>query len=286
MKKIITTICMVLLIFSLTFTLVSCDISDDITENTTDTVQYTQSNTVLEKSSREVLSYFNSLVNSVKTELPSVSYTQELKIDNKTMKISKAQGDDEDSLRSFNDALPGIKDLILTDIKKKSGSVSYGDENSDVFFVKGESWSSALTVDDINSAVIKEIGDKYYITITFDDIPEQSRATLARAFELRDKATVLNSPEFAKMESYLKLNDYSVEYTGCAITATVDRLTDTLTDVTYRKTSNVSAQVKGLETFEKYGDMIVDFVLADTTSFNFVWTQSYETSPLETSEKE
>ncbi len=284
MKKTFTAICTVILIFSMTFALVSCDISGDFTENTTDTVQYTQSNTVLEKSSSEVLSYFNSLVNSVKTELPSVTFTQELKIDNKTMEIFKAQDEDEDSLRSFNDALPGIKELILTDIKKKSGSVSFGDENSDIFFVKGESWSSALTVDDIDSAVIKEIGDKYYITITFGDIPEQSRANLAKAFELRDKATVLNSPEFAKMASYLELKDYTVTYTGCTITASVDRLTDTLTDVTYSKVSDVSAQIKGLNTFEDYGDMIAKFVLADTTSFSFNWIQDYETSPLDTSD--
>lgn len=286
MKKSFTALCAVLIVFSMVFALASCDSFEDFTENTTDTVQYTQSNTVLEKSSGEVLSYFNSLANSVKVETPAVSYKQDLKVDDKSIKATKAdsaEDDSDDSLKSFNDALPGIKDLILTDIKSKSGSVEYGDESNDLFFVKGESWTSALTGEDIESAVMREVGDKYHITITFGDISEESRATLAKAFELRDKATILNSPEFAKMASYLELKDYTAEYSGCTITASVDRLTDTLTNVTYNKISNVTAQVTGLETFADYGDMTIDFVLKDTTSFNFVWTQNYETSPLDTS---
>ncbi len=284
MKKSFATFCAVLLVFSMVIALASCDFSDEIAENTTETVQYTQSNTALKKNSEEVLLYFNTLVNSVKTKTPAVSYTQELKIDNKTLKITKADGAEDDSLKSFGNALPGIKDLILTDIKKKSGSVGYGGDSNDVFFVKGESWASALTADDIDSAVIKEVGDKYYITIVFGNITEESKATLAKAFQLRDKATLLNSPEFAKISSYLEIKDYEANYSGCTITATVDRLTDTLVNVSYNKVSDISAQVTGLSTFADYGDMAIKFVLGDTTVFNFVWTQDYETSPLENSE--
>lgn len=284
MKKSFATFCAVLLVFSMVIALASCDFSDEIAENTTETVQYTQSNTALKKNSEEVLLYFNTLVNSVKTKTPAVSYTQELKIDNKTLKITKADGAEDDSLKSFGNALPGIKDLILTDIKKKSGSVGYGGDSNDVFFVKGESWASALTADDIDSAVIKEVGDKYYITIVFGNITEESKATLAKAFQLRDKATLLNSPEFAKISSYLEFKDYEANYSGCTITATVDRLTDTLVNVSYNKVSDISAQVTGLSTFADYGDMAINFVLGDTTVFNFVWAQDYETSPLEISE--
>lgn len=284
MKKSFATLCAVLLVFSMVIALASCDFSEEIEENTTDTVQYTPSNTVLKKSSEEVLLYFNTLVNSVKAKTPAVSYTQELKIDNKTLKITKADGAEDDSLKSFGNALPGLKDLILTDIKKKSGSVGYGSDSNDVFFVKGESWASALTADDIDSAVIKEVGDKYYITIVFGNITEESKATLAKAFQLRDKATMLNSPEFAKISSYLEIKDYEAKYSGCTVTATVDRLTDTLVNVSYNKVSDISAQVTGLSTFADYGDMAINFVLGDTTVFNFVWSQNYETSPLEISE--
>lgn len=282
MKKTLTALCAVLLVLSMTFALVSCSFSEDNDDETTSTVQYTQSNTVLDKSSEEVLSYFNSLVDNVKEESPAISYKQEIKISNDTIKITKADGSEDSSLDTLNDAAPGIKDLILTDIKKKTGSIDYGVENQDVFFVKGEAWASELTVDDISSATVKEIGDKYYITISFDDIPEAKRTVLAKAFELRDKATILNSSEFVKTSTYMKFNDYSVEYTGCTISATVDRLTDTLENVTYVKNSDVTADVTGQESFESYGDMLLSFVLTDTTTFDFTWTCTYETSPLDT----
>lgn len=282
MKKSFVALLAVLLIVSMTFVLSSCDISDEEIVNTTETVEHTQGKTELKKSNEEILAYFNTLVNSVKVKTPAVSYKQELKIDDKSLKITKPGGEEDKSLKSFNDALPGLKSLILTDIQKKSGSVAYGTENNEVFFVKGESWSSALTTEDISSAVMNEVGDKYYITITFDDISEDSRATLAKAFELRDKATLLTSPELAKIAEYLEIKDYNANYTGCAISATVDRLTDTLESVTYSKTSDVTASAKGLKTFEKYGDIEIGLILKDTTSFSFVWEENRETSPLDT----
>ncbi len=282
MKKAFATLCSVLLIFSLVFAFASCDISEDAAEDTTEALSYTQGSTVLGKNSEEVLTYFNTLVNGVKDQTPAVAYEQKISVDNKTIKITKPDGTEDSSFKKLNEAAPGIKDLILTDIKKKSGSVSYGDENEDVFFVKGENWSSALTVDDIQSAVMKEVGDSYLITISFGTVPESARTTLSKAFELRDKATILKASEFAKVSAYAKFNDYTVEYSGCTISATVDRLTDTLQSVSYNKISKIAADVTGLSTFAEYGDMIVNFVLNDSTSFTFTWAQEYETSPLDT----
>lgn len=282
MKKSFVALLAVLIVVSMTLALSSCELSDDGLINTTGTVEHTQGKTELKKNNEEILAYFNTLVNSVKVKTPAVSYNQELKIDNNSLKVTKPGGEEDKNLKSFNDALPGLKDLILTDIQKKSGSVAYGSENNEVFFVKGESWASALTTEDISSAVMNEVGDKYYITITFGDISEDSRATLAKAFELRDKATLLGSPEFAKIAEYLEIKDYNANYTGCAISATVDRLTDTLESVTYSKTSDVTASAKGLKTFEKYGDIEIGLILKDTTSFSFVWEENRETSPLDT----
>lgn len=282
MKKSFIALLAVLIVVSMTFTLSSCELSDDEFVHTTETVQHTEGRTELKKSNEEVLAYFNTLVNSVKTKTPAVSYKQELKVDDKSLTVTKPGGQEDKNLKSFADSLPGLKSLILTDIQKKSGSVAYGNENNEVFFVKGESWSSALTTEDISSAVMNEVGDKYYITITFDDIPEESRATLAKAFELRDKATLLNSPELAKISEYLEVKDYAAMYKGSVISATVDRLTDTLLSVAYSKTSDVKVSAKGLNTLEKHGDIEVGLILKDTTSFTFIWEENRETSPLDT----
>lgn len=285
MKKTLCSIFAVILTASMLFALSSCGGDAGATdENVTETVAYTESLTPEPQSSEEVLAYFNTLVNGVKEKTPAVNYKQELKVDNSSISITKVGEEDTSSLKSFNDAAKGIKDLILTDIKSKSGSLNYGEENDDIFFVKGENWASTLTADDIDDAYIKEVGDNYLITIEFAEIPEESKDTLAKAFELRDKDTILNSSEFAKTASYLTFNGFTMTYSGCTISATVNRFTNEISNVTYGKVVDVDASVTGLETLAEYGDMDLKFILKDTTSFNFSWTESRETSPLETAD--
>ncbi len=291
MKRIFTVAISILLVSTLLMTLTSCGSSDTQTE--TEEVQstveavYEESATSVGKTSMEVLAYFNSLVNGVKDSKPAIYYNIEKNVPNDTLKVTKKGAEDaeeiDESLNAINDAAKGIKDLMLEEIKGKSGDIAYGDDNSEMLFVSGESWASKLTADDIAYATIKEVGDVYYITIAFNDLTsEEAQDVLTKAFDLRDKEELLNSEEFEKSKDYLILNDFEVVYSGCKITATVNRLTDELVNINYYKAANVTADMTGAGSLESYGDVSVMFTLEDKAYYEINWENTLPTSPLET----
>ena len=292
MKRIISVITALVLVSTLLLALTSCGSSSETEAPqvfTTEEVVYTESATPVGKSSEEVLAYFNSLVNGVKTDMPAVSYYVEKNVPNDSLKVTKrgaeAEEEIDSSLKAINDAAKGIKDLILQDIRENSGDIAYGADNSETLFVKGESWASKLTSADIAYATLKEVGDQYYITIAFNDLTSaEAQDVLTKAFDLRDKEEILASEEFAKTKEYLELNDYDVSYSGCKITARVDRLTDRITNINYYKAANVTAYMTGAGTLESYGEVIVMFTLEDKADFNINWETDLPTSPVETAD--
>jgi len=293
MKRILTIATAILLVSALLMTLTSCGSSDNTEETeevvSTEEAVYTESATPVGKTSEEVLAYFNTLVNGVKADKPAVSYRIEKNVPNDSLKVTKqgaeAAEEIDASLNAINDAAKGIKDLILEDIKETSGNINYGEDNSENLFVKGESWATALTAEDIEYATLKEIGDTYYITIAFNDLTsEQAQDVLTKAFDLRDKEEILSSEEFAKSKEYLVLNDYDVVYSGCKITATVNRLTNEITNINYYKAANVTAYMTGAGTLESYGDVSVMFTLEDKANYDVTWDSGLPTSPVETAE--
>ena len=293
MKRIFTIATAILLVSALLMTFTSCGSSDtdeDVVEvYSTEEAVYTESAVPVGKTSDEVLSYFNSLVNSVKLDKPGVSYRIEKNVPNDSLKVTKQGAENAEeidaSLNAINDAAKGIKDLILEDIKETSGNINFGDDSSESLFVKGESWASKLTAEDIDYATLQEIGDKYFITIAFNDLTsEEAQDVLTKAFDLRDKEEILASEEFAKSKEYLVLNDYDVVYSGCKITATVDRLTNEITNINYYKAANVTAYMTGAGTLESYGDVSVMFTLEDKANYDITWESGLPTSPVETAE--
>lgn len=288
MKKISLLAAAVLLISSLLFCFSACSSDGSEIEDSTAAYSYVDSATPAKTSSEEVLHYFNELVNKIKSEKPAVSYNIEKNIPNDSIRVTKKgaeQSEETDSsLDAINDSAKGLKDLVLENIKKTKGNIAYGEENSDILFVKGESWASKLTENDIKYASMKEVGDNYYITIAFNDLTSaEAQEVLTKAFDLRDKDDILNSAELAKTNAYLKLNDYDVVYSGCTITATVNRFTDELTNVYYYKAANVTADMTGNGTLANYGDVSVMFKLEDKANFDITWENGYPTSPLDTS---
>ena len=293
MKRIFTIATAILLVSALLMTLTSCGGSDTADETvevySTEEAEYTQSAVTVGKTSEEVLAYFNSLVNGVKADKPIVNYNIEKNVPNGSLKVTKQGAEDaeeiDDSLKAINDAAKGVKDLILEDIRGNSGTINFGDDNSEMLLVKGESWASELTAEDIDYAELKEIGDQYFITIAFNDLTsEEAQNVLTQAFDLRDKEEILASEEFAKTKEYLVLNDYDVVYSGCKITATVDRLTNEITNINFFKAANVTAYMTGAGTLESYGDVSVMFTLEDKANYDITWDSGLPTSPVETAE--
>lgn len=291
MKKIISIMLSLVLVCTLFTMLTACGSTETVEEETQATVpyEYEESLTVVNNTTADVLNYFNSLVEGVRRDMPAISYRIEKNIPNDSLKVTKTGEEDaeemDEAYKAINDAAKGIKDLILEDIKKESGDISYGEDNTEMIFVKGEEWASKLSVSDIESASIKEVGDCYYITINFADLTgKEAGEALNKAFNLRDKDEILASEEFKKTADYLKLNDYDVVYSGCRITATVNRFTNEITNLNYLKSSCVTAFMTGINTLESYGDVSVMFTLEDNANYDITWENPNPTSPLETTE--
>ncbi len=299
MKRILTMLIAIALVASLLFALAACGSSDkkgkdgatEATEETevflTESAVYTESLVPVGNTSEEVLNYFNAVVNGVKEQRPAMWYRYEKNVPDDSLKVTKTgeeQAEEIDSsLSSINKAAKGVKDMILTDIKKSEGYVALGDDNTEYLFSKGESWTSKLTIEDIDYAEIKEVGDNYIITIALNDtLKGEDTSSLRKIFDLRDKEAVLNSAEFKKTETYLKFNDYDVDYVDCKITATINRLTGEITNLNYYKAANVVAYMTGADTYEQYGDISVMFKLEDKSNFDFKWESEFPTSPLDT----
>lgn len=188
MKKISLLAAAVLLISSLLFCFSACSSDESEIEDSTAAYSYVDSATPAKTSSEEVLHYFNELVNKIKSEKPAVSYNIEKNIPNDSIRVTKKgaeQSEETDSsLDAINDSAKGLKDLVLENIKKTKGNIAYGEENSDILFVKGESWASKLTENDIKYAFMKEVGDNYYITIAFNDLTSaEAQEVLTKAFD-------------------------------------------------------------------------------------------------------
>ncbi len=281
----------IMLVGAMLFSFASCGGSDGETEESdvfvTDEAVYEESLTPVANTSAEVLDYFNTIVNGVKAEKPKMYYKYEKNVPDDSLNITKTGAEDaeeaDESLAGLNKSAAGVKDMILKNIKKTEGEVAMGADNTEYLFAKGEPWASKLTVSDIDYAEIKEVGDNYYITIAFDKVDADGDTTsLSKAFDLRDKDEILASEEFAKTSTYLKFNDYKVAYKDCKITATVNRLTNEVTNINYYKAAEVTAFMTGVGTYEQYGDISVMFTLEDKSNFDLVWESELPVSPLET----
>lgn len=292
MKRNLTIFMAFMLVVAMLTSFASCGSSDseEAKEFTTEEATYTESMVPVGNTSEEVLNYFNEIVNDIKVSKPALSYRYEINVPD-DIKITKAGEEDaeeiDSSLTSLNGAAKGIKDLIIADISETSGDIAMGADNSEYLFVKGESWTSKLTISDISYATIKEVGDNYYITIAFADIESNGdTSSLEKAFNLRDKEDLLASEELAKTQAYLKLNDYDVAYSGCQITAVVNRLTNQITNLNYYKAANVVAHMTGAGTYKDCGDVSVIFTLEDKANFDINWESELPVSPLETTTEE
>ena len=288
MKRNLTIFMAIILVAAMLTCFTSCGSSSDAEEKeyVTETAVPTESLTPVGNTSEEVLNYFNDIVNDIKASKPAMSYRYEINVPD-DIKITKAGEEDAEeidpSLTAINGAAKGIKNFILADIKESSGDIAMGADNSEYLFVKGESWTSKLTISDIKYATIKEIGDNYYITIAFDDVEVNGdTSSLEKAFDLRDKEDLLASEELAKTEAYLKLNDFDVAYSGCQITAVVNRLTNQIVNLNYYKAANVVAHMTGAGTYKACGDVSVIFTLEDKANFDINWESELPVSPLET----
>lgn len=87
-----------------------------------------------------------------------------------------------------------------------------------------------------------------------------------------DKQAVL--AQFDAIRDYLRVNDYSFEYTDCKVSADIDLDTDRISGVSFEKTMAVTALVTGVGVFEDYGELTVTFNVIKTDSYSFTYAEA------------
>jgi hypothetical protein len=259
MKKRFLKLFAAVLAISMVFSLAACGGTAEETSAVTTTEPPVISKTPQPQSVAEVLNYFNTVMDSVKTDKPAVA-----------PKVSKNVGSIETENAKLKAAIPTIKKYMLN---TKADGAALGDDLTNIFPVKGQAWSSKLSVNDVRYASCLEALKTYEITIRFKDEtdPLPLTSSIGKAFDITEKASILK--EFEKAADYIKVDSLSLVYTGCYIRCTVDRATDQVLSVTYILNVNADSSVTGTGSLDDMGTVPLKMRYDSTVSYELTWTE-------------
>lgn len=259
MKKRIHKLLAVIFALSLVCSLAACSGTEEETTIVTTTEPPVISKTPQPMTSVESIAYFNRVMDAVKTDKPAVE-----------VKVSKNVNDIECENKKLKAAIPTIKKYMLN---TKADGADLGDDLTDIFPVKGQSWSSKLDVNDVRYANCLETLKTYEITIRLKDEKDAAPLTGAhgKAFDFVDKAEILK--EFEKAVDYVKVDSLDLTFTGSFIKCTVDRATDQVLSVTYYLNVNADSVVTGTGSFEDVGSVPLGMRYDSTITYDLRWTE-------------
>ena len=259
MKSVLKKVSAFLLIFALIFSLASCSLTDVNGDETTTELKVLSP---LPDGKDSVLSYVNKIFAKADIGTPA------LKIN-----IGTDASDFECENELVKSAFKTIKGYM---IKGSSEDVKFGGKLSEKFpGNKGiASIDPALVKNataewpDVESGMTTKKANDYNIVIEFND--DLSVDDVVKYFGMTDKAEVLK--EFEKSSDYLKLNDYSSEYTGCKIELKVNVQTDEVNWIKVTRGSVVTATASFTGKLADKGDVTAKFNFYKIYEFtNFDW---------------
>ncbi|NLP48463.1 MAG: hypothetical protein GX345_05900 [Clostridiales bacterium] len=261
MKKRISKLLAAVLALSLLFTLAACDgfrvPGDEDDLSTTEPVIIAK--TVRPETNKDIIEYYNTVINAVKEGKPAVN-----------PKISKNVGGVETENKKLKALVPTLKKYMLhTDAEK----ADKGQDLTDIFPVKGQDWSSKLTVADVRYASITESDKTYEIMIRFKDEadPEALVSSLGKAFDLADKKAIME--EFEKANDYLKVGETGYLYNGCYIKTVVDKENDQVLNVTYFINVRVETLLTGAGSLADMGSVPFAFDYENKAQYDLDWSE-------------
>lgn len=113
----------------------------------------------------------------------------------------------------------------------------------------------------------EKYNDEYEFTV---EVNTENEDLMRRLFDKRDESEIreLIGDE---LNGIVNLNEISTDYTKAYIIVKINRLSDKLTYVEYRKEINVSAKGTFENSFEKLGTKSVSFVLTEKNNYKFTW---------------
>lgn len=292
MKKKILAAVSIILVFSLLFAFAGCSSSTEEEETTTVvnvktplptdiTTSYDEESQVitdttyspeaLAANTATIFEYFNLHVNEVKGIKAAVEMSQDKSIG----KSKDAEGNDIAMSENeyVNAAITTLDSYML---HEESANVEYGDDLVEFMPVKGASYVSALTLEEVESATCVDDGLLRTITLTLKSpaLP----ATIEKAYDMGNVDEVMT--EFKKAEKYLTVADPTLTYNDCQIIITANRETDEVTAIEYVKIIDVATEVTGTGSLADMGTVPVTFRYRNTVKYTIDRTNPAETTTM------
>jgi len=237
-----------------------------------------------------VVKYFVDKINNAKSERPITQYKESFWTNDKTIKFTQ-DGNDTDSkvgiAAKFFDyfTVKGAGKMLPDATTEK------GDDLTDILYLLGSDKACELTADDVVSAVsslsydtqtvtekvVNEKGKEENqevkvvtgITRIITIVLKDDAASVLKAYSMHDKSAILD--EMKKASSYFTVDDYSIDFDGCTITATFNAVTDNILSVTYDKNMGVSTVVNGVGDLGYLGRQDLTFDCTDRMEYHFGW---------------
>lgn len=271
MKKTISAIISVVLIFSLVFAFAGCspteeegetttvvnvktplstDITSSVDEESNVITDTTYSPEALAANTATIFDYFNLHVNEIKGFKAKVEMSQDKSIG----KSKDAEGND--IAMSENDYVnAAINTLDSYMLHNDGATAEYGDDLVAFMPVKGAEYVSALTLADVESATC--VDDGLFRTITLTLKSPALPATIEKAYDMGSIDDVMT--EFKKAEKYLTVAQPTLTYNDCQIIIQANRETDEVTSIEYVKVIDVKTEVTGTGSLADMGTVPVQF---------------------------
>ena len=230
----------------------SIDEESQVVTDTTYTPEQLKANTAT------IFEYFNLHVNEVKAATASVKMSQDKSIG----KAKDAEGND--IAMSDNDYInAAITSLDSYMLHNDGAELAYGEDMVEFMPVKGASYVSALTLEDIESATCVDSGNQRTITLTLKSpaLP----ATIEKAYDMGSIDDVMT--EFKKAEKYLTVAQPTLTYNDCQIIIQANRETDEVTSIEYVKVIDVKTEVTGTGSLADMGTVPVQFRYSNSVKY-------------------
>lgn len=226
------------------------DITTSVDEESNTITDTTYSPEALAANTVTIFDYFNLHINEVKGAKAAVTMSQD-------KSIGKVSDEEGNSLPlSENEYIAAaISSLDSYMLHEDGAELKYGEDLAAFLPVKGQSYVSGLTLEDVESATCVDNELRRTITLTLKSpaLPE----TIEKAYDMGNVDDVL--AEFKKAEKYLTVGTPTLTYRDCQIILTSNIETDEVIEIEYVKNIDVAVDVTGEGTLADVGTVPVNF---------------------------
>lgn len=209
---------------------------------------------------QEIVEYFNTAANKIKTDRPEASVSTSISIP-------------DDGIQASDELLARVFPLFRDQMSL--GTSRSGERDSDltgVAPVAGQSWGSQLEPGAVEWATCNVNGEEYKIIIKMrrEENPAPLTSSHGKAFEIHDKQAVLEEIN-TKGAEFIHVQDYSTVYENCYIRASINGTSGEMMSTTYEKNMTVAAQAECTGALEALGTQDIEFQMQENMNCSYTW---------------